>query len=105
MKSLTGDVADPHHVTCTLLPGLVLTSSNIGRYGALSCSRSDRPAACCRVRDLNSRLKAEQKNLERTSKQASPREREPELKREMDRTAEQVGLGFSGALADDASWD
>ena len=50
-----------------------------------------RPAYCVlRVRDLNQRLKAEQKNLERTRKQASPREREPELQRQTDLTAEKV---------------
>ena len=42
------------------------------------------------MHDLNARLKAEQKNLERTRKQASPREREPELQRDMDLTAEKV---------------
>jgi hypothetical protein len=50
------------------------------------------------VRDLNARLKAEQKNLERTRKQASPREREPELQRELDRTAEKVRSVQSGVM-------
>jgi hypothetical protein len=43
------------------------------------------------VRDLNSRLNAERKNLERTSKQASPREKEPGLQAEMEDTAKKVG--------------
>lgn len=60
----------------------------------MSCRALDQPTAWCRVRDLNTRLKAEQKNLERTRKQASPREKEPELQREMDLTAEKVPKSF-----------
>lgn len=59
---------------------------------------------CCRVRDLNSRLKAEQKNLERTRKQASPREKEPAMQREMDRTAEQVTLLYISLFTCFAVW-
>lgn len=43
------------------------------------------------MRDLNSRLNAERKNLERTRKQADPREKEPKLQREMEATAKEVG--------------
>ena len=43
------------------------------------------------MRDLNSRLNAERKNLERTSKQADPREKEDKLQREMESTAKEVG--------------
>lgn len=47
---------------------------------------------CCRVRDLQTRLRAEQKNLERLRKLPSPLDKKPQMQAELDEAAEKVSL-------------